>query len=410
MSDKNLLARLCVGLLIVCAFLCVTFSAEAKQVTVEATGWYTIGDGPNESIAVAKERARVDAMRSAAEQGGVFVESISQVKDANLTKDEVNVITAQVMQVKSETMHPIIEGGCVKYVCDIVAVIDTDVIDLDKYIENKTALKENMRLQNEIERLKQENSSLKEQYKQATSSNEKSALAEQVKNNEIAFKKAVVEIPIAKDKFTTRTVDSSTIEYNQSTGILTFKIRETGVLTDTVRTVRVDVNKNSIQCLDLLDKSPITGKTTYRKSNDYPSPIWGDRFGTQEVVKIYQYLGIQPTNMYRSPDWRLVYTDSENTKYYIDIANSRYDRQRAFGSFPIKRYNENGLYEFLGMMKYTDENLFYYDYIFGKIGISDAEKINYTDPFIYNDLIVNACNQAKIICKNYGRNAFIWEQ
>ena len=114
--------------------------------------------------------------------------------------------------------------------------------------------------------------------------------------------------------------------------------------------------------------------------------------------------------MYRSPDWRLVYTDSENTKYYIDIANSRYDRQRAFGSFPIKRYNENGLYEFLGMMKYTDENLFYYDYIFGKIGISDAEKINYTDPFIYNDLIVNACNQAKIICKNYGRNAFIWEQ
>ena len=236
-------------------------------------------------------------MRSAAEQGGVFVESISQVKDANLTKDEVNVITAQVMQVKSETMHPIIEGGCVKYVCDIVAVIDTDVIDLDKYIENKTALKENMRLQNEIERLKQENSSLKEQYKQATSSNEKSALAEQVKNNEIAFKKAVVEIPIAKDKFTTRTVDSSTIEYNQSTGILTFKIRETGVLTDTVRTVRVDVNKNSIQCLDLLDKSPITGKTTYRKSNDYPSPIWGDRFGTQEVVKIYQYLGIQPTVM-----------------------------------------------------------------------------------------------------------------
>ena len=133
---KHILKKAVAILSLPLAFLCTVPNAEAKQVTVEATGQYTVGDGPDENISAAKERARVDAMRMAAEQGGVFVESITQVRDAKLTKDEVNVITAQVMQVAKETMQPVVEGTCVKYVCKIVATIDTDAVDIDKYITN----------------------------------------------------------------------------------------------------------------------------------------------------------------------------------------------------------------------------------------------------------------------------------
>lgn len=393
------------------AFLCVVPNAEAKQVTVEATGQYTVGDGPDENISAAKECARVDAMRMAAEQGGVFVEGITQVRDAKLTRDEVNVITAQVMQVAKETMQPVVEGTCVKYVCKIVATIDTDAVDIDKYIANKTALNENLRLQKEISRLKQENNELKEKYKTATTASEKTAITEQVKDNGEALQKAVVEIPVAKDKFTTRAVDSSSITYNKNTGIITFKMREFGSFINITRTMRIDVEKNSIQYIDMLDESFIAGKKLhkYKKENDSPSPIWGPRFGTQEAVRIYQYLGIEPSNMYRNADWRLIYTAGDGTMYYMDMANSRYDSDRALASFPVKRYNKNGLYKFMDHMNYTDYNLFYYDYVFGRIGIWE-DGINYNDSLVFDGEIVAACKQAKSICVMDGRKASIWEQ
>lgn len=287
MLTKHILKKAVAILSLPLAFLCTVPNAEAKQVTVEATGQYTVGDGPDENISAAKERARVDAMRMAAEQGGVFVESITQVRDAKLTKDEVNVITAQVMQVAKETMQPVVEGTCVKYVCKIVATIDTDAVDIDKYITNKTALNENLRLQKEIDRLKQENSELKEKYKTATTTDEKNALAEQVKENGTAFKKAVVEIPITKGKYSTIVVDSSTIKYDKSSGIITFKEQEYDSSMESLRTGRIDVRNNSFQFLDSLVKDPDAGKVIYQKTYEpNPWPIYGQFNGTKESVKI----------------------------------------------------------------------------------------------------------------------------
>ena len=410
MLTKHILKKAVAILSLPLAFLCTVPNAEAKQVTVEATGQYTVGDGPDENISAAKERARVDAMRMAAEQGGVFVESITQVRDAKLTKDEVNVITAQVMQVAKETMQPVVEGTCVKCVCKIVATIDTDAVDIDKYITNKTALNENLRLQKEIDRLKQENSELKEKYKTATTTDEKNALAEQVKENGTAFKKAVVEIPITKGKYSTIVVDSSTIKYDKSSGIITFKEQEYDSSMESLRTGRIDVRNNSFQFLDSLVKDPDAGKVIYQKTYEpNPWPIYGQFNGTKESVKIYQFLDIQPDNRYKDADWRLIYTDRKDTKYYIDIANSRYDSNRAISSFPIKRYNEKGLYMFLGQKMYTELDLFYYDYTLGRIGVYE-DGINYTDPLVFNENIIAVCKAAKSICVAEGRKASIWEQ
>jgi len=158
--------RITQNLLSICSLmfvlLCMAPYVDAEQVKVEAIGQYVVGDGPNENISAAKERARIDAMRLAAEKGGVFVESMSQVINSKLTKDEINVIAAQVMQINSENIQPVVEGNYIKYVCTLVATIDTNSIDIDKYISNKTALAENVKLQNELNKLKQENSILKE--------------------------------------------------------------------------------------------------------------------------------------------------------------------------------------------------------------------------------------------------------
>lgn len=405
--------RITQNLLSICSLmfvlLCMAPYVDAEQVKVEAIGQYVVGDGPNENISAAKERARIDAMRLAAEKGGVFVESMSQVINSKLTKDEINVIAAQVMQINSENIQPVVEGNYIKYVCTLVATIDTNSIDIDKYISNKTALAENVKLQNELNKLKQENSILKEKYKNTSSVTEKDILAKQVIDNGLAFKKAVVEVPIAKDKHTTSVVDSSTVVYDKDTGIITFKVHEFGQMLNTISTIRIDTKRNSVQYLDCLDKSPITGKTTYKKYNFLPRPIYAPFSGTKEAIKIYQFLDIQPTNMYKDADWKLIYTSTDNTKYYIDIANSRYDKSRALASFPIKRYNENGLYTALNRMVYTDYNLFYYDYLYGKIGIWE-NKIVHDDPLLFNEDIIATCNKAKAICMTQGRKASIWEQ
>ena len=112
--------RITQNLLSICSLmfvlLCMAPYVDAEQVKVEAIGQYVVGDGPNENISAAKERARIDAMRLAAEKGGVFVESMSQVINSKLTKDEINVIAAQVMQINSENIQPVVEGNYIKYV------------------------------------------------------------------------------------------------------------------------------------------------------------------------------------------------------------------------------------------------------------------------------------------------------
>lgn len=66
--------------LFICFAICLS-PASAERLTIEATGTYTIGDGLDENISVAKDRAKTDAMRNASEQASVFVESLSVVQE-----------------------------------------------------------------------------------------------------------------------------------------------------------------------------------------------------------------------------------------------------------------------------------------------------------------------------------------
>ncbi len=96
MSKKaKILSLLCCGLLF------ASPAVLAKTQTIEATGVYQMGE--NDTIASAKENARKDAMRNAAEKAGVYVRSYSKTKNLKLTDDQVEVISIQTMQVKDCT-------------------------------------------------------------------------------------------------------------------------------------------------------------------------------------------------------------------------------------------------------------------------------------------------------------------
>lgn len=100
--------------------------AEARRIT--ATGEYTMGDG--ETTSVAKERALMNAIRAAAEQAAIYVESYCKTNNLAVTKDEVSTLSRGVVKVitKRYDEPKVIKGGLF-FKVTITAECDSDDID-----------------------------------------------------------------------------------------------------------------------------------------------------------------------------------------------------------------------------------------------------------------------------------------
>lgn len=177
-------------------FVVTIFSnVEATQQTIEADGYYTIGDGPDENHSVAKNRAKMDAKRAAAEKAGIFVESLSEVKNGQLTRDEINTISAQILKIESEVVTPEVIGNVIRYSCHIVAKVDSsNVIESLKQDRQKLAdaVKQNNRQQQELNAVKKELAELKERYKSANE-NQRTEINKKVNLNESKFTAAELQ-------------------------------------------------------------------------------------------------------------------------------------------------------------------------------------------------------------------------
>lgn len=160
--------------------------AEVK--TIEADGYYIMGDGTEENQAVAKERARADAKRAASEQACTFVESISEIKNNNLTRDEIYTISAAILKVISDPVNPEISGGSVMFHCHITVTVNTS--NVDKFLGDRQKLNEATRQNNELraenERLQAEINALNKKFV-AASAEEKKDINAEIKRNEEQF-------------------------------------------------------------------------------------------------------------------------------------------------------------------------------------------------------------------------------
>ena len=72
--------------------------ASAEIQTFTATHTYVLGD--HDSKDDARQRCLLKTKRKVLEQAGVYIESVSEVKNFDLTKDKITLFAAAVMQIK----------------------------------------------------------------------------------------------------------------------------------------------------------------------------------------------------------------------------------------------------------------------------------------------------------------------
>ena len=177
-------------------FLMIVFLSSAAMLVsaeikiIEADGYSIMGDGPEENPVVAQERARKDAKRAALEKAGVYVESLSEVRNGILTKDAARTITANILEVKDAPITVEILGGvAVKYNCHITVAVDTDVI-FAQLNKGKGKIEDAIKLNKDQEEYTAQNDAelaeLKEKFKTATEP-EKIEINKEVKRNEEKF-------------------------------------------------------------------------------------------------------------------------------------------------------------------------------------------------------------------------------
>ena len=164
--------------------------AEIRE--VEAEGYYRMGDGMEERMDIAQQRAIADATRKAAEKAGVFVESFSSTYMGQITRDEVHAIAATVLDVKEPVKvipEVFADGQAIRYHAFVTAVVDTANIEkmLNKSGDDKADMvRRNKEMEEELAKVNAEIERLKAEHQRATEA-EKQRINEEVKQNERRF-------------------------------------------------------------------------------------------------------------------------------------------------------------------------------------------------------------------------------
>ena len=154
-----------------CAALCALILAIAPNVSaapeiIEVDGVYMMGD--NDAPKFARDAARAEAMRTATERAGIYIESTSEVQGYALTRDEIRTVAAAVLRVLREEATPELVGDAWRYRVHLVCSVDTEGIDLKELAGSKAEL---ARLTQERDELKRANDALRARDAQADPTN-----------------------------------------------------------------------------------------------------------------------------------------------------------------------------------------------------------------------------------------------
>ena len=159
---KTLIAVLISSILTINALAEVkTFSVTVKRIM-----------GEHESRDELREFATLEAKRQALEQAGAYLQTETSVKNYKLESDEITVLAAGVLSTKQAKEEWAMEGG--HFVIKLTYEITIETSDLDKKItalRNDTdKMKDNKRLQAEVDQLRREIAKLREDIEEAPKS------------------------------------------------------------------------------------------------------------------------------------------------------------------------------------------------------------------------------------------------
>lgn len=334
------------------AFFLSAPSVDAAPQNIEATGEYLIGDGPDENINTSKERARTEAMRTAAEKAGVYVESYSKTKGQTLTADDMRVVSAQVLSIQKEEILPKIASDQkhIIWICTIQATVDPDNINLEKIMEDKKAVERAAILEKRIIELQNENNQLKKQYSDSQKTIEKETLKKKIKENETSFRKVILMQPFYGSNSWRSGIDADSIQYDKNAGIISFTTSSINEVSGVkcVSGMKIYVCENKIFRTGAMGYLPgHTEGFAYKGGKSVGlEPIAPESYAEKYQKRLYQYLGITDAPVNKSPTWEFIFGDrSRGYNYYIDINNIRCDKANgfvyAFGKTSAPQYGDS---------------------------------------------------------------------
>ena len=178
-------------LIIILSFIVLNPFAHAEVKEINATGTYRMGgDGIEESLPVAKERALEKAKQLAAEEAGFYIESHSRLDNRKL-KDKVTIIAASIMELVIEPEYDSVMIDSKKLTIDITCKIkvrvDTDKISAEKILEKDKLIQNVEEKDKRIRELEEEVERLKKQSRTVTSENQQQKIQEAFNENQRQF-------------------------------------------------------------------------------------------------------------------------------------------------------------------------------------------------------------------------------
>ena len=192
---------------LITAFLFLCNSCIAEEKIIESEGVFDLITPSNYSEQEAKNMAKNEALRIAKEKAGVYVESYSKSQGADLTQDNLEIVTGKVIQIQELIYNvQMINDKITRYIAKVTVLIDTDSINdvVKKYSAQIQELEDkNSKLNLDYGKLLEEHNNLNssdavklnEIYEQAVSKDKKSeeilALTEQIISMNPAFKKGI---------------------------------------------------------------------------------------------------------------------------------------------------------------------------------------------------------------------------
>jgi tetratricopeptide (TPR) repeat protein len=171
------------------AGLLATPPAAAEIKTITATGEYRMGD--NDTRTDAKRLALLDAKRLALEQAGTYLESVTEVKNLKVSRDELNAYTAGIVEVTELDTKDVLDGATHIIRVGVTTKIDTDVVwqQIDGIRKNEEAKSQLLRLQTERDELRKE---LEAKTRELSATKDKLKVQETVRQRTVVLNRADV--------------------------------------------------------------------------------------------------------------------------------------------------------------------------------------------------------------------------
>jgi len=139
---------------------------------IVAEGVYNMGDG--ETPLVAEKRALLQAKRVALEEAGTYIMSYAQLKNSNLTEDEVQVIASGIMEVEVLGRKRTIVGGGIRFWIKIKAKVTTDKLEeMVRKLKDRSLVEDYKKIKDEYTKLDKEMEQIKKQLAMANDEKEK---------------------------------------------------------------------------------------------------------------------------------------------------------------------------------------------------------------------------------------------